>query len=170
MTKENLILAIVILSSLIGILSLMHIVYSQVGYREADFYVYVPENASIQKEKNYFGYESKYVETITLNNTTLKFIRCGGIEKLLDYKGCYVVVKVRYSVLDDENAYMRRIEKITIQENETLGYYPHGIYYDRYFHEEAKPVSNLSLLGLLGFLPLLILISYIAYVSKEELK
>ena len=141
----------------------------RLGYtytNEADFYVYIPDNLTITKEKNFLGWDThtSKCDVITANNSTLNIYTPSDLNKLLPYRGKYVILTLAFGNSDDESGYAKWIKNIQVQNDSKLGYYPNGIDDWDYYHH--SPIQWWDCIGFLGFIPLLLFI--ILRSRKEE--
>ncbi len=142
---------------LFDIVTLVYI-YPWVG----DFYVYIPENVTIDLDPSYDWCVMKF-NTIMDNNKTLWITAWKNEDLILQHRGKYVVITLAWCNSDDEYNYMRRIESIKEQSNPPyLGYYPKGIWYKGYYRR--APPSIWQWLGLLSIIPALL------WIYKEGVK
>lgn len=149
--KVMLFMIFVVGGTIVGLTTMLRVGYAFTN--EADFYCYIPENLSIEREKNFLGwdtYSSSCVVT-TANNTTLEISVWNGMEELIGHEGEYVIVTLMYGNSDDESGYARWVSGVEEQNGTELGYYPKGISYGRYY--DRSPYNTWELLGLLGFIP-----------------
>jgi hypothetical protein len=140
---------------------------------KGDFHCYVPENlskghyvkwiitnplAAIQTEELPAQYLKLYTTGYALqtkDNTTF-YVTASNDAKLEEYKGEYIILTLQWHSSDDEYGYERTITNIEVNNNQTLGSYPKGMWCDVYYQ---RPLLNyIEFIGLIGIVPLIVVL------------